>query len=786
MDRAALLGQLVTVFLAELEEHVHAQNRDVLALEAPGLSSEQRAEILRNLLRSAHSLKGASRAVSAASIERLCHGLEELFTEIATGKRALDKEIFALLFAGIDALEDAGKRLRGGASFEGSPADAVSVWLASVLHGQAIAPIAEPRSPPSPSAEKPEARRDESRSDVSPIEPAPKPAASAEVSPSDVPPLEPPSLEPASLRRPAGATDAGHVRVAVRKLDALLTQSGELSVALSRMDRSLEDIELVAELFTRLRVEWQKLERPMAELAEAPVDGGLSRSSVRSIERVAELAARIDFELEHVASSMRSSTHDYRAVASALDAEVKNVRMLPFAEACQGLVRMVRDLAQDRGKDVELVITGGDVELDRSVLEGLKDPLVHLVRNAVDHGIELPAARSASGKPARGRVEISATLRGAEVLVTVTDDGRGLDIDAIAERASDKGMVVPSSPDALARLIFLPGFSTSRALSVVSGRGVGLDVVKIRVEALHGHVDVASAPSRGACFSLTVPLTITTIRAVIVEVTGQLFAFASTNVERLVRIGDGDLRWVTGRPVLIRGDGALDLIPLAELLGLPVAELGHEGRGAHVVIASGRGHAVGFIVDALVGVEEILVKNLGRRLRRVRYVSGAAALSTGRLALILSVGELIGEASRRATARGFSSTIPREMTTAPPKKRILVVDDSLTSRALGKSILEAAGFEVLVAVDGQEALRIVEERDVDLVLSDVEMPRMDGLALTASLRASRKHARLPVVLMTGLGSERDKARGLEVGADAYLVKSAFDKDQLLETIAQLL
>ena len=760
MNRAALLEKLLVVFVAELEEHVRAQNRDVLALEAADLSPAARAEIIGSLFRSAHSLKGASRAVGVASIERLCHGLEELLTEIGAGRRALDKESFTLLFAVVDALEDAGKRLRERRGFEGSPADAASARIAGVLRGPAINPSDKPSPPPPPAS-------------APPAPPAP---------------LEPPA-EPhdaASLHRPKPSTDAGHVRVAARKLDALLTQSGELSVASARMDRSLDDIESITELFARLRAEWQKLERPMEALFDDDHGGGPTKSSARSLARVKELAARLDLELEHLSTSMHTSTHAYRTVASALDAEVKNVRMLPFAEACQGLTRMARDLAEERGKEVDLVVLGGDVELDRGVLEGLKDPLVHLVRNAIDHGIEPKAARCAAGKPARARIEIAATLRGAEVFVTVSDDGGGIDVGAISERARAMGIAAPESPEAAARLIFLHGFSTSRSLSVVSGRGVGLDVVKSRVESLHGQVDVASNPSSGACFSLKVPLTITTIRAMLVEVAGRLFAFGSTNVERLVRIGDGDLVWVKGRPVLLDGGRALDLCPLSELLGLPTPVLGREGRGAHVVIVSGRGHAVGFVVDALVGVEEILVKNLGRRLRRVRYVSGATALPTGQLALILSAGELVAEASRRISGRGLSASIPREAATSPPKKRIVVVDDSVTTRSLGKSILEAAGFEVMVAVDGQDALRIIDEHGADLVLSDVEMPRMDGLALTAAIRASRKHARLPVVLMTGLGSERDKARGLEAGADAYLVKSAFDKDQLLETIAQLL
>ncbi len=776
MDRAALLGQLITVFLAELEEHVNAQNRDLLALEAPELSAAERQVLLRNLLRSAHSLKGASRAIGAASIERLCHGLEELLMEISDGRRVIDKELFALFFACVDALDDAGKRLRGGLDFAGSPADAASAWIATVQHGPRVD---EGQDKPPSTLAPATVVAVSSAPVISPLEVSLREHATA----------GPASMEASILRRGSRATDATHVRVAVRKLDTLLTQAGELTVARARMERSLDDVVSIVDLVSRFRVEWQRLERPLKLLC-AEDAGGAASGSLKVVSRsfgdAKEIAIKLDEEVGRLATSLRSATHAYRAVALALDAEVKNVRMLPFAEACQGLGRIVRDLAQDRGKEIELVVHGGDVELDRGVLEGLKDPLVHLVRNAVDHGIESPAVRRSAGKPEKGRVEIAATLRGAEVEVTVTDDGRGLDVAAIAERARDKGFAAVDSTAAAARLIFFHGFSTSRSLSVVSGRGVGLDVVKTSVESLHGQVDVAAVEPYGLRFSLTVPLTITTICAVLVEASGQLFAFASTNVERLVRIGDGDLKWIKGRPVLFLGQAAFDVVSLAELLGLPIPPLGRDAKGANVVVISGRGHGVALLVDGLLGVDEILVKNLGRRLRRVRFVSGATVLSSGRLALILSAGELLGEASRRNATRGLSSAIPREPTTKPRKRRILVVDDSVTTRSLNKSVLEAAGFEVLAAVDGQDALRIVEEKGVDLVKSDVEMPQMDGLALTAALRASSKFARLPVVLMTGLGSERDKARGLEVGADAYLVMSAFDKDLLLETVMQLL
>ncbi len=279
---------------------------------------------------------------------------------------------------------------------------------------------------------------------------------------------------------------------------------------------------------------------------------------------------------------------------------------------------------------------------------------------------------------------------------------------------------------------------------------------------------------------------LTTVRAVVVEVAGQVFALPSTSIERFARLSDDDVRWIEGRPMLMHDGSLHDIALLSQILGVSSQQHDRTDRDAHVVVVSGRGQEVGLVVDRLLFVDEILVKNLGRRLRRVRYVSGATVLAAGKVALILNPGELVAAFSKLRAARSLALPIRGDRAAQLPKRRVLVVDDSPTTRTLGKSILETAGFEVTVAVDGRDALRILEERGADLVLSDVEMPRLDGFALTQAIRSSRTLAKLPVVLMTGLGGERDKARGLEVGADAYLVKSAFDKDQLLDVILQLL
>ena len=510
----------------------------------------------------------------------------------------------------------------------------------------------------------------------------------------------------------------------------------------------------------------------------------MPRRAAAALGRVGSNLRQLDKDLEQMATGMLADSRILKEAAGAVDDEVRRVRMLPFAEACQGLDRMVRDLARSTGKEVDLVIEGGDKELDRSVLEGLKDPLRHLVRNAVDHGAEPPEARLADGKSRRARLTVAAVLRGATVEVVVSDDGRGINLDALRQQARKKRLPEPADDRELARIIFLPGFSTAPLITDVSGRGVGLDVVKSRVEALHGSVDLTFTPGLGTCFTLAVPLTLTTLRVLLVTAAGQTFALVGTTVHKLVRADLTQLRSVEGRDMLALGGIPVPVASLAETLGLREREtLRANGKTPVVVVAAGD-KRLAFVVEEFQAEQEVVVKNLGARIRRLLHVSAATILPSGRIAPVLNTQNLIRTALQRAPATRLAPG--QEQAAAQAKKRILVADDSVTTRTLEKSILEAAGYEVAIAADGADAWQLLQERGADLLVSDVDMPRMDGFTLTETIRASKRFHELPVVLVTARETEEDKARGITVQADAYLCKSGFDQKNLLETVAQLL
>jgi two-component system chemotaxis sensor kinase CheA len=510
----------------------------------------------------------------------------------------------------------------------------------------------------------------------------------------------------------------------------------------------------------------------------------LPKRAVTAIERTRGNVTGLRRSVERLSATLAADVRALEQAGAALDQEIRRVRMLPFAGACEGLERVVRDLARAGGKEVELAIEGGEVQIGRLVLEGLKDSLLHLVRNSVDHGIEAPDERRALGKPARATVRVTAALRGNSVEIVVADDGRGLDMAVIRDRARQRGVKSPDDDREAAQLVFLPGFSTAALVTELSGRGVGLDIVKHAVETLQGQVHLMSETGRGTRAVLMVPLTLATIRAVLVKAAGQLFALPTMHVERLTRANAADLASVEGRDVLLSLGTPVRVALLADVLGLQDAPLPRPADKALLVVLRSGANQVAFVVEELFAEHEIVVKSLGRRIRRVPHVSGATVLPTGQVALILNASGLVRTALGRVPRRVVAPA--PEAPASGTRRRVLLVEDSVTTRSLEKSILEAAGYDVLTAADGAEGWRLLQERGADVVVTDVEMPRMDGFSLCETIRASKRFRDLPVVLVTALEHDRDKERGLNAGADAYLPKTAFDQRRLLDTIAQLL
>jgi two-component system, chemotaxis family, sensor kinase CheA len=543
---------------------------------------------------------------------------------------------------------------------------------------------------------------------------------------------------------------ADTVRVAAEKLDALLAVAGELRVLAGRATAR-------APLWDRLE---DALRMRLVRTRGANGDG---------------LSALIR-ELDTLVAAGREDARLLARVADDLSAGVRATRVRPFAEIAEALPRAVRDVAAASGKRIVCRVEGRDVEADRLLVDALREPLLHLVRNAADHGIEPPAERAARGKPEQGTVSIRARLTGGRFVVEVDDDGAGVDEEALRGELRQQGRPAPASRDELTAVLLAGGLSTRSEAGEFSGRGVGLDVVRAAVERVGGSMEVSWRAGEGTTVRLDTPPSPAALRALLVRVGAHVFALPIGQVRRVLRVGPEAVRTVEGRPVLPTDDGALPLLHLAAALGPPLAPGPLADLSPALVVSAGGREAV-FLVDELLGDEEIFVRPLAHE-DGIHMAGGGALLPSGRLALLLNPASLVHAA---AGARAALSATP-----PPPAARILVVDDSITTRALEQGVLEAAGYRVATEPDGRAAWERLATETFDLVVADIDMPRMGGLELTRRVRADAALAELPVILVTALGGEEDRRRGLEAGADAYITKSSFDQATLLETVRQLL
>lgn len=556
------------------------------------------------------------------------------------------------------------------------------------------------------------------------------------------------------------------VRLDITRLDALLFQAEEL---------------LGPKLAAEERVQEAKA------LFDALTHAHAATPDPQKIIRALEAQAR-----ELVGHLVR----DQRTIAGTVDSvldELRELRMMPASNTLDVFQGMVRNLAKDHGKDVGWAVQGGDLKVDRKVLEAIKDPLIHLVRNAIDHGIEPAAARVQAGKPSRGQIAVTiASLESGRIEICVEDDGRGIvpaDVRAAAIKAR---LLTAEAAEALTDeqaldLIYRSGLSTSPLITDVSGHGLGMTIVKERVERLGGQVALETRPGQGTTVRMTLPASITTFFGLLVHAGGQLFLLPIEAVVRVIRIAPEEVERIEGRDVVRWHGRPLPVARLSGLLGLPNADDQPQPGGKHTCVIIGSGEEkVGLLLEEILGDQEALVKELRPPLVRVRNVAAAGLLGTGQAVLILRPSDLITSlrtSPRQPTAGAAPTTVPVQTQRQP---LVLVVDDSITTRTMEQNLLEASGYRVQVAVDGVDAWTLLKSEEFDLVLSDVDMPRMDGFELTARIRADRKLADLPVVLVTALEAREDKERGIEVGANAYIIKSSFDQSNLLEIIRRLI
>ena len=755
MDKkeADFLKRIQETYRIEAEEHIRAFSTGLIELEKTQ-PEERVAEIIETMFREVHSLKGAARSVDQKETESLCQPLESVFSLLKCRKITLSPFSFSLFFKAVDHLT----KLITTTGKEKSGADhQIMRELIQQLKEMAAGKSSD------------NTEMAELTSDIKAI-------PSEKVNSPD-----PGDSGPASTET---------VRIRISKLDQLLLQAEELIQSKIAVDQRINELrELCIEL-NEWKTEIQKWKSRRTIATISNWNEWFDTSEMHLNKTVGKMT--------EITRSMERDQHSHDRLVNLHLEAMKQVLMLPVGSMAEVFPGMVRDISHEQNKEVDFNITGLELEIDRRILEELKDPLTHLIRNSIDHGIGKPQERLLLNKSAHGKITLAfAAKENGQFEVILSDDGKGIDKDLVIKAAVKSGIMSKEAADKLEdeeilNLIYQSGVSTSSIITDISGRGLGLSIAHEKITKLNGVISVQTEADKGTTFRIRLPMALATFRGIMVRVNDFLFILPTVNVERVLRVEEADIKTVENHETILIDSQIISVVDIGEVLGLP--ELKHGGSDRkntgfeksdkiRVVVLFSAEQRIAFKVDDIVGEQQVLVKGLGKLLKRVRNISGATILGSGNVVPVLNITDLMKSALR---IKGKKSEVPADMLFVPKTGSILVAEDSITSRTLLKNILETAGYKVTTSVDGADAFTKARTGDFDIIVSDVDMPKMNGFELTQKIKNDKKLSEIPVVLVTALESREDREKGIEVGADAYIIKSSFDQTNLLEIIKKLI
>ena len=758
-NKEEFLTNLRKLFQIEAAEHIEAITAGLIALERAG--DLEYTSIVESVFREAHSLKGAARAVLLPGVEALCFDLESIFAAMKREELKLSAEMLDAIHPALGVLSALCANPNALSSKEAREKEEETLAaLKQIVQGTANKRTGTPEGT---------------------VVAAEPPFAGTQAVPTGSAPEG--TFDTPQTRSSTAVRASATIRISSQKINALLLETEELAGAkIAESERASDLRSLVMDL-----AGWNQRRVRQHVRQRFRQDDTMAASELLESEIL--YTRKLEISLRKLAACAHQDARSLAAITDKLLTDTKKVLLLPCSYLLGHLPKVVRELAREQGKEVDLLVKGEDIEIDRRVLDELKDPLIHLLRNCVDHGIEKPETRRKLGKPIHGSITITAkTAEGNRVEFTLTDDGAGIDAGKVKKAAVRLGLIAADEMALLNEaevtgLIFRSGLSTSPIITDLSGRGLGMAIVQEKVEKLGGTIRVTSTPGAGTTFRMLVPLSMATFRGVLVVVADQHFVIPTASVVRTSRVKPEEIKTVENRLTITLGERAISLVRLRDVLEI----IGPDGRGKGevrpIVVVRALDRQVAFLVDEVKGEQEVVVKSLGRQLTRVRNISGACISGSGAVIPILNVADLVESARTSGVPEPIGVTQDKG---TKRSGRLILAEDSITSRTLLKSILEAVGYEVTACVDGLDALTRLKTEPFDLVVSDVDMPRMNGFELITNIRADKKLGELPVVLVTSLGSQRDREYGIEVGANAYIIKSDFDQSNLLEIIRRLL
>lgn len=731
------LKELYQTFSIELEEQSQVIINSLLLIESNKYSSDDVVMAIDAMFRAAHTIKGAAKSISFGEVAKIAHSLESVFSRIKKNELEVSSGLIDVCLVSIDAM-----KILAINYVAKTKSDIDSTKIINQLENYQHSVRSEDKQRPVVTTE-PEYQ--DSRPDASP--------ASADT-----------------------------LRVDVKQLDKLSSMLDEVNLSQITISEYSKSFNHVVSVNNQLSQVWKQLIRELM----AKLGGELPESLDKLNQSAQDLLVNQTALIESHSKCLRNRSYEMSIQDQLLQDEFRLLRLVPASVLFCTIPRHVRDLSRELNKEVEVTIKGDDVRVDRMVLEAIKDPVIHILRNAIDHGIEDSATRTRQGKHTTGSLSIEISDRGSQIAITIKDDGAGINLNAIKETAITQKIATQESSatlseEELINMLFLPGFTTKKEVTNFSGRGVGLDVVKSNLDKIKGTVSIHSTPGRGAAFTLLLPLTLSSERGLLVKAGDQLFAIPTVAVDRILRIKKDELIDVAGRQAVIVDNHTYPTYLMATLLELFTTDIENSEFLSAVIIKKGQSVLL-LLVDEVVGEREIVIKQMQSPLTRIPCVAGGTLADGNQVVIVLNPSELIQKATHNAGARiTFADT--KALTQERPN--ILIVDDSITTRTLEKNILESKNFNVSVAVNGKEAWDYIQKKNFSLIITDISMPVMDGFQLTERIKQHEKFKNIPVIIVTSLDSEDEKRRGLEVGANAYIVKNEFESGALIEIVTQL-
>ncbi len=780
------LKRILATYRIEAEESINSMSAYLIKLEKESDDSLKK-ELIEVIYRSAHSLKGASRAVNLNEIESLCHAFEGVMSVARENNLTFTSTVFDILHKTVNLISELLDVKDNDISIglNDSISDQIDI-LSRLENGEEIDKFNDKRCLTSQSEKS--IGGGETTSCINEMIPIDNRLIISE---------QEQIVRPNKITQRINSFNET-IRVSNKKLNKLLFQAEEmLSIKLSSIE-SRDNLRLILE---KLSIWEKELEEylPILKNVKKSFDGEKEKLIVFDKENdIVKLGQfyewtnsyikEIEGDINVLLKKINQEAHATGSMIEYLLDDVKDLITVPFSALLDIFPKMVRDVAKDLGKEVDFVIEGEDIEIDRRVLEKIKDPLIHILRNSIDYGIEKTTARIKRGKSFKGKIILRIErLDNNKVEISISDDGGGLDIERIRNlyiknENIDEGCIDNITDNDCIDYVFQSGISTSDIVTDISGRGMGLAIVQENIDQLGGTIVVETKREEYTIFRLCLPLSLVTFRGVLLQVHSSKFVVPTSKVERVIRLAKTEIKTIENKNTFSYNGEIITLLNLSDILSLSGKM--SETEYANVIILNDKGKQIGFVVDRFVGEQEVLVKKFNKQLSRVKYISGATILGSGKVVPIINISDLFKSALKNNTSvfkfEGEGKSERDE------QKSILIVEDSVTSRMLLKNILESSGYRVVTAIDGIDGYTKLKEGSFDAVVSDIEMPRLNGFELTEKIRKDNENKEIPIVLVTSLSKREDREKGIDVGANAYIIKSSFDHSNLLEILDRLM